>query len=155
MNLIELIKKLPYEIVEIIRRYTYLHQPYLVLNDIKNYYQTRKIASQLYYDAYKDNFDNCPNDDILWFSNDILIYMNKRQPIMFGYVAKYYDIMLRSYNINSIPKVIKYTDYLEKHNPQKEINVYWGLLYPNERIEMLSMFYSPQQIENVSKRFNF
>jgi len=81
--------------------------------------------------------------------------MNKRQPIMFGYVAKYYDIMLRSYNINSIPKVIKYTDYLEKHNPQKEINVYWGLLYPNERIEMLSMFYSPQQIENVSKRFNF
>ena len=155
MNLIELIKKLPYEIVEIIRRYTYLHQQYPILNDITNYYQTRKIASKLYYDAYKDNFENCPNDDIIWFSNDIIIYMNKRQPTMFGYIRKYYDIMLRSYVMNTIPKVIKYSDYLENNKPQKEINVFWGLLYPTERIEMLNMFYSPQQIENVSKVLNF
>ena len=58
IKLTTLIKKLPYEIIEIIRRFTYLHQSHYLLSDITNYYQTKKIALVLYYDSYKDNLEN-------------------------------------------------------------------------------------------------
>ena len=153
-SLIELrsfIKILPYEIIEIIRRFTYLHQSSHLLSDITNYYQTKKIALLLYYESYKDNLENIPNDDLNWFVNDIIIYMNNRQPTMFGYVPKYYDIMFRSYTMDAFPKIIKYSDYISKGKVKKEMNVFWGLLTPKERKEMIKMFYSPQKIELASR----
>ena len=149
MNLIQLIHRLPNEIVNIIRRMTYLKQNRFILEDVKNYYKTKYIASKLYYDAYKDNFDNNPEDDINWFANDIIIYMNLRQPTMFGYVKKYYDIMFRSILFNTISEIDSYAYYIQDISPKKEINFYWGLLKPHERNEMIKMFYSPEKIKNV------
>lgn len=151
IKLTTLIKKLPYEIIEIIRRFTYLHQSHYLLSDITNYYQTKKIALVLYYDSYKDNLENCPNDDLNWFANDIIIYMNNRQPTMFGYVPKYYDIMYRSYVMDTFSKIIKYSECISNGKVIKEINVFWGLLTPKERKEMIKMFYSPQKIELASR----
>ena len=42
MNLQELIEKLPYELVEIIRRYTYLTQNKELLLDIRDYNYSKK-----------------------------------------------------------------------------------------------------------------
>lgn len=151
MNLQELIKQLPYELIEIIRKYTYRFQNKELLLDIRDYNYSKKLVLQLYYTRFIHDIENEANSDKNWLSNDIDRYLNEDQATMFGLTDKYYNTLLRLYTFKTPLSIDKfYVKKLQNYPINKEINIAWGLLTPIERKEMMNMFYNKEEI-NISK----
>lgn len=142
MNLQELINNLPLELIYKIMSYILKPQPKFLLEDIKNYYESKKIG----YLLYSNRFEEEPGQIANWFANDICSYMNCEMASMYGYVEKYYDIFFRLKQLVSKQDILSYTFHLEKDKVEREINVKWALLLPKERMEMIKTYYTKEEI---------
>lgn len=136
------LNKLPIEIYEFIRRLTYLKQNKILLEDIEDFNSSLQIAKNLYYNHFKTNYDFEPNADINSLSNDIDFYLNDNQPLIQGYIDKYYKLLLRLKYfeiINNDKKKLmeKYIIFLTIRNVKTHVRFLWGLMKPNERNDML------------------
>jgi hypothetical protein len=114
----DLIKKLPKEILYLkIIPLSYNIQPSSLLLDIKNFYETKKIISNLYYIKYKYLLDNEINADKYWLINDIILF------IKFNKTYDQFKILYILYNkfciINKCPKI--------------QFNIFWSKLNIIER----------------------
>jgi len=109
--------------------------PTKLMEDIRNFYNTKKNGLQ----KYKQKYDNKP-DSIAYFTNDICGYMNEYNAIMNGCVPKFYYTFRRLYQNKDKDDIaiVKYWFSLLKKTPSAELNILWGLLKPSERDEFLS-----------------
>ena len=139
MNLYQLIYLLPLELVEKIRKLTYMPQSINLTHDIRNYYKSKKILYDIYYDTYNCSplIGTIPLKE--WIFNDLELYFNSYRYSIYGYINKYYTILMRSIVLNNRNEVNKFTTntYKIDSNITTNINIFWGLLLPSERNDML------------------
>jgi hypothetical protein len=132
-----LLHKLPRDIVDHIIPYTYNTQNKKLLEDIQNYYDTKQAILMLYEESWKQESDNPDISDYYpneWLINDIYAYSNNYYPGMYGFVKSFYNIFRRCLFLKKIKDIEKYVSKLEKKPSNTQINIFWGLFTPEERM---------------------
>ena len=133
-----LLYKLPFDIVQhYIIPYTYSTQNKKLMDDIKNYYDTKHAILVLYEESWKQELDNPDISDYHaneWLINDIFAYSNNYYPAAYGFVKSFYNIFRRCMLLKKIKDIEKYVSRLEKKQVNTQINIFWGLFTPEERM---------------------
>lgn len=144
-----LFEKLPRDIVRHIIPYTYSTQNKKLLDDIKNYYDTKPAIIVLYDEYWKKNLDDPDYSEhhaYDWLINDLFAYSNDYYPGMYGFVKSFYNIFRRCLFLKKIKEINKYVSKLEKKSTITQINIFWGLFTPEERmlfcIEKMNIFHN-------------
>ena len=142
MNLQELLVELPLELIYKIMSYILKPQPKELMEDIRNYHFYKDLGLKIYKNRFnEEEYKN-------WFTNDIGGYLNEDKAIMNGLVDKFYDTFRRLYQLRDKEKkniVYCYLSYVKK-SADSELNFLWGLMKPNERIEMIKKNCSKEEI---------
>jgi len=139
----EIIQKLPEDVMRYIIPYTYAVQPKELLEDIRSYYVTLKKAKDIYkryWNVKEENECNCcgvSNEDIDWLINDIFGFMNEDVATMIAFVPNFCDLWLRCLRLYSYEQVLEYMKVFEKKSSITQVNMIWGLMKPNERMEFV------------------
>jgi len=132
-----LLHKLPVDIVRHhIIPYTYNTQNKKLLDDIQNYYDTKQAIIVLYNESWKkylDDPDISEYESNEWLINDLFAYSNNYYPGMYGFVKSFYNIFRRLF-LKKIKDIEKYVSKLEKKPTNTQINIFWGLFTPEERM---------------------
>jgi len=132
------LQSLPEEIKNHIISYTYSPQSLKLMEDVQNYVSSKNIVQTLYYNRWNHTFFYEEQADHNWLYNDLIGYMNEGQATMFGYRARFHDILSRNYSINLNSEL--YRKFLRKQYSEcvkPTNNLLWGLLKVEERNEFL------------------
>ena len=129
--------RLPNEIILRIISYTYSLQDKTLLNDIVNYTESKTKMFNLYHQRWIIEMSEQEPEDKNWLINDIIAYANNYQATMYGYVDKFYNIFKRNIFLQTNEQIRKYVFKLQGSHVNKEINIYLGLLTPNERNDVI------------------
>lgn len=133
-----LLDKLPFEVIHNhIIPYTYSTQNKKLLDDILNYYDTKNAILVLYDEAWKQNQDDPDYSEYYanqWLVNDLFAYSNNYYTGMYGFVKAFYNIFRRFLFLKKIKDINKYVSKLEKKPTNVQINIFWGLFNPEERM---------------------
>ena len=142
INVREIIKKLPDDIVRYILPFTYSCQTPKLIEDLQSFYSDRKLVRNYYYHKWLIFLDNSPFEDQEWMDNDIIIYANQNLPTMHGYHYHFYGLCSRFFSLDSQEKKQRFIDaILQNHvKPMRCFNVIWGILIPSERLEFIRRF---------------
>jgi hypothetical protein len=124
--------KLPNELIFKILSYTYEHQPKILLQDIRDFYESKQTIDAMYSEKWSRFVNEDPRD---WIINDIFIFMNDNIPTMFGYCKKCQDIINRNLFVKNVDNFILHSEI--KH-VDSQINIFLGLLTVQERKEFIS-----------------
>lgn len=139
----DFIHKLPLDIVLYILPYTYKPQKKELLEDIRNYYETKNELFSLYHQLYIIENGDVEPEDKNWLENDLIAYTNDYVATMFGFVEKHYNIFQRNIFLHGSSleetkeNIDRYVMGLDSHQVTFSINIYLGLLKPNERDEFI------------------
>ena len=138
-DLHKFISELPNELMLIIRRLTYKPKEPILLQDISHFFKSKSLALTLYHEKYKHTYEQEPKARDNWFINDIECYCNDYRALMHGFLDRYYNILSRSIVFDTKDKIIHYigNTYNKNYSLETVINIYWGLLKPKERIQVL------------------
>jgi hypothetical protein len=134
----ELIDKLPMDIIHHIIPYTYNFQKKDLLDDIKNYTESKTILSNYYYNYWIIFIQSQEPQDKYWLVNDLFAYANNYNPSMYGYVEEFYNIFKRNTFLQSNQDIDRYILNLEKKDVTTQINVFLGMLTPNQRNDIIT-----------------
>lgn len=135
----EMIAKLPMDIILHIIPYTYNFQKKHLLDDIKSYSESKKILFNYYYN-YWIIFIQCQEpQDKYWLVNDLFAYTNNYNPTMNGYVEQFYNIFKRNIFLQGNQHIDRYILNLEKKDVTSQINVFLGMLTPEERNDLINL----------------
>jgi hypothetical protein len=135
----EMIAKLPMDIILHIIPYTYNFQKKHLLDDIKSYSESKKILLNYYYN-YWIIFIQCQEpQDKYWLVNDLFAYTNNYNPTMNGYVEQFYNIFKRNIFLQGNQHIDRYILNLEKKDVTSQINVFLGMLKPEERNDLINL----------------
>lgn len=137
--------KLPTEIVNHIISYTYCLQNPELLEDIKNFHQTKKEIIKIYYDWWiiHHKFDEPEHKN--WLINNLYRYTNHYQAAYLGYTDHFYNIWFRYKQLKTKKQVNIFFEKIQQKNVNTEINILWGILTIEER----------NSIIRLEKRFRF
>lgn len=139
--MIELLKRLPLDVVRLIIPYTYEVQDKSLLTDIINYKESKTKLLELYHQFWIiENQMTDPEEDINWLINDIVAYANNYKATMFGYVDHFYNIFLRNKFLLTNTAIDNYVSNLEKKDVSSQINIFLGLLTTKEREDIIEDF---------------
>jgi len=133
----ELIRKLPMELVLQIIPYTYCLQNKTLLHDIKNYTESKTILSNYYYNYWIIFIQSQEPQDKYWLVNDLFAYANNYNPTMNGYDEHFYNIFKRNTFLQSNKDIDRYILNLEKKDVSSQINIFLGMLTPNQRNDII------------------
>jgi len=142
INVREIIRKLPDDIVRYILPFTYSYQTPELIEDIRSFYSDRKMVRDWYHHKWSIYLYHSPSEDIEWMANDIIIYVNHDQATMHGYHPFFYHICSRSFSLDSQEKQHRFIDAILQKSvkPMRCFNVMWGLLIPEERLAFIHQF---------------
>jgi hypothetical protein len=134
------IRKLPQDIVDYIIPYTYQLQNKPLLEDIKNYNETKELILDLYYNYWIVNLEETDPEDKYWFVNDLIGFINNYQATMYGYTDNFYNTFRRNQYLQTCESINSYVSNLETKPVDSQINIFWALLTPKERNEFIVSF---------------
>lgn len=138
------IHSLPLDIILLIIPYTYQLQNKNLLEDIRNYYLSKKTLLDLYYNYWIIMMQSIdPEEDEAWLINDLVAYANNDKATMYGYIDNFYTIFKRNPFLQSNKALNKYIDNLEKKELITQINIFLGLFTIQERKEFF-IFIGPR-----------
>jgi hypothetical protein len=132
--------KLPIELIYIILSYTPQPQSKELTNDIKNFYESKKILLQMYRNYWIFVWQENEPADKEWLINNLYRYSNKNTPTMNGYVDEFYELFFRVFNIRTKEQVNKYITILDNKSLDTQINIFWRLLNLEERNKFIELF---------------
>ena len=114
-HIYELIRMLPADIVHFhIIPYTYMPQSTILLADIKNFVETKKTISEIYYNKNEHLLQYEKHADKEWLVNDVLLFIK---------LNKSRDVYRRIYN-----------EFLfTKKDIHSQFNLFWSTLSTNHR----------------------
>ena len=124
---------LPTEIINHIISYTYSVQHPNLLEDIKNYHETKKEIIKKYYDLWITQHKYPEPYHKNWLINNLYRYINCYQAANIGYTYRFYNIWFRNKNLKTKKDVDKFFKKIQKKDVNTEINILWGLLNNEER----------------------
>ena len=130
------LNQLPTELILIIRAYSYSPQPIEIRNDLISYFESKKTICTIFSLRYRDLMIHEINSDLNWLVSDILCFMNCHRASFYNYQKQFYNIFKRNYMLRNaenhyINKIVNRA--CGKKNIRSQINIYWGLLTPEER----------------------
>lgn len=142
INVREIIRKLPDDIVRYILPFTYSYQTPELIEDIQSFTKDRKTVEDWYRYKWAIYLYNSPSEDVDWMANDIIIYANSDQATMLGYHDRFYNIGSRSFSLDSQEKQHRFIHAIVQNcvKPMRCFNVIWGLLIPEERLVFIRRF---------------
>jgi len=111
---------LPIELIEYIHKFNRQPQPKDLQNDIINFHETKKLMIEFY------------EGDLDLLINDLLGYLNKFVPVMYGYDETF---VKRVKNVDTF--VINVAHIF---NEQKALNSLLAILQPSERVDFIKQF---------------
>ena len=135
----ELITKLPLDIILYIIPYTYHLQNKDLLTDIKSYTETKTLLSNYYYNYWIIFMQSQELQDKYWLINDLFAYANNYNPTMYGYDEQFYNIFKRNTFLQSNEDINRYILNLEKKDVCSQINVFLGMLTPEQRNDLINL----------------
>ncbi len=142
INVREIIRKLPEDIVRYILPFSYSYQSPELQEDIQSFSKDRKTVRYWYYHTFQIRLYTSPFEDQHWMANDIIIYANADQATMNGYHDHFYDLCSRGFSLDSQEKQHRFIDALLERdmNPMRLFNIVWGLLVPDQRRAFIRKF---------------
>jgi hypothetical protein len=138
----EIIRGLPAELVRYIITFTYSCQSPDLLEDIRSFYNDKKKVQVWYYHNFNVRFYMNSTEDQDWMANDIIRYFNEDQATMNGYHDHFFDLCSRFFSLDSQEKQHRFIDAIlePRVKPMRCFNVLWGILLPPERKEFIRGF---------------
>ena len=157
-----MIKFLPQNIKDHILSYHCRSQPNYLLLDIQSFVESKKELERIYYDYFQNYMGefNLPLEDKYWIINDLVRFLNQNVPTMLFYHDLFYEVFERNIYLftrkktslisrlssciisnNQIKKKIidRYIKILDDKDIMTQINLYWGLMTPEERNGMVEL----------------
>jgi hypothetical protein len=113
--------------------YTFTFQSPQLLEDIRDFHESKTSICAMYYDLIVVQLNEMPSEDKLWLINDLISHMNYHQPTINGYIFSFYYIFFRRYGMNTPEKVDRFMEIMENKTPDSQINILWSLMSPLER----------------------
>lgn len=126
--------------IEIVRNYiipyTYCPQPDNLCTDIRSYHKTILNLKQFYSTIFPTLPTTDPGEsDMAWVSNDIIRFLNRDRPTMFG--SNYYKEVYQRIYLNHNKKLPSVTiPSIMGSDNFTDIKVSIGLLLPSERLTL-------------------
>ena len=129
------LNRLPTELIEIIRAYSYYFQPIEIRNDILSYFESKATIRSMFWIRYQDLMPYERNADMNWLVSDVLCYMNRNRASFYKYQDQFYAICKRNYILRNAENdhIQKIVNESRNKNIFFQFNVYWGLLNSDER----------------------
>lgn len=131
------VNKLPLELEEMIRKYTYKPQKSNLLEQIVNFKKYNDLLQKIYFSIYNHELENDSNAVENWIDNDISLFLNENRASMYGYVDKIYDFFSRNIIFNNKEKIEGFLDKVVFLPAKTAINIYIGLITKKEMNEFL------------------
>jgi hypothetical protein len=125
--------KLPTDILNRIITYTYTPQNKNLLEDIRDYYESKAYILSRY--SKKTPFNDDSNME--WIINDIFRFANEWQPSIFGYKNKFVTIWKRHFLIKNYEQFYNHMILFDKFTIHKQINLFLALMTIDERNEFI------------------
>lgn len=118
-----IIKKLPEELMRYILTFTYEFQPFVLLDDIRHYTRSRTLIQELYYQENEWQYPGAGGD---WLQNDLIGFCNEEH-------TTFFDIFTRMFSLKnkSREQILHICNNVFKKS--KKTNITWGLLTIEER----------------------
>lgn len=138
--LLENIRKLPVDVIQMIIVYTYNPQSLTLLRDIENFSSTKKRIHKMYNQYWTIDMMEEENEYKYWMITDIEYYINDYQNTLYEHNEKMYHIFFRNLQLKTVLDVNTYWLILQKKHIHTQINILWGLMNPTERNEIISNF---------------
>ena len=157
-----MIKFLPQNIKDHILSYHCRSQPNYLLLDIESFVESKKELERIYYDYFQNYMGefNLPLEDKYWIINDLVRFLNQNVPTMLFYHDLFYNVFERNIYLftrkktslinrlssciisnNQIKRKVidRYIKILDDKDIMTQINLYWGLMTPEERNGMVEL----------------
>lgn len=157
-----MIKLLPQNIKDHILSYHCRPQPNYLLLDIQSFVDSKKELERIYYDYFQNYMIefNLPLEDKYWIINDLIRFLNQNVPTMICYHDLFYEVFERNIYlftkkktslINRLSSCIisqhqikrkiidRYIKILDDKDIMTQINLYWGVMTPQERNDMVEL----------------
>ena len=133
----EIVKKLPEELRQYILAFTYSFQPFILLNDIRDYTRTRPIIQEWYINRFAWEYPNAEND---WLYNDLIGFCNGHHALMYGYRENYYEILSRLFLLKNktCEQLLPYCRIFRYSS--KTNNIIWGIFTEEERSSFMEYY---------------
>jgi len=132
------IRRLPQDIVEHIIGYTRQYQPLLLRKDIESFTQTKREMIGLYRNYWAVYWAEEMPDYTLRMVNDIICYIHLTIP-RHNYIMNRISLFRKSgERYKSFKEFRQYHRRIQRNGVNTVINVYWGILRPDERISVYS-----------------
>jgi len=130
------IRKLPEDIISHIIGYTHQYQSLYLIEDIRNFHISKKEMTDLYRNYWCNYWQEDPPEERNWMVNDIVLFLHND-------VKRYIKIMSRALvfdkegnRLTSHYQLDQYRRQIDKKSINTEFNIYWGLLTPEERLDV-------------------
>jgi hypothetical protein len=120
---------LPRDIIDMIIPYTYNLQNKIILEDIRNYQESKSQIKKLYYDSWMNYVNSIVLEDREWILQNLFRYANNYDLP----AGDFYKIFLKS----NLSIATRPNANLSKLSVDSQINIYWGLLTPKKRTQMI------------------
>ena len=133
----QIMNVLPMDVVRYIIPYTYNVQNKTLLNDIKNYTETKIKVLLVCSNYFAINDDVAVENELLYTLFDY-IYMTSN-------IHKYIQVFTRNSQLKTRFDVYNYVVNLQKKTVNTQINIIWGLLTQEERNDIIVIFQKKYQ----------
>ena len=131
---LNLLRKLPPELISFIFSYTYTPQLPSLLHNLRDYFQTKQIIYNIYYSTYVSII--VPDKIVV----DIFLFVNRFMPLSDGFSHDMYEIWFRDLQLQTIPEVDTYVNAIIKHRSIPAIfTLFWTMMIPVERVNFIIM----------------
>jgi hypothetical protein len=121
--------KLPDELIFKILSYSYNTQSHELLQDVRSYYLSKKIADRFYYKLWIETMHQPSFEDRNWLINDLGFVIDS-----FRFRNIY---MLRNHSNNQLNDIVV---RLSKRPVNFQINIYWGLMSTEDRSRFIKIY---------------
>ena len=147
---INLLKCLPGEVLSHIITFSYNVQSKILLEDIKDFRESKLIMEMLYFNHFQVLYSNLNVTDYIdWFANDVLCFAYEGLATVNGYAAKFNSKLRRVLKYKSDTQFVKFIYKLSMSSTsRKQINTFWGIFTPDERIEFKNYAYNIYNFHN-------
>ncbi|MBM10157.1 MAG: hypothetical protein CMF69_11390 [Magnetovibrio sp.] len=150
----DIIQKLPEDIMKYIIPYTYSPQPAHLLKDIRNYVSTRQLIKDIYYNNWIKKWGEEQQEDQNWLINDLFGFGNNGMPTMISYIDDFRNLWFRNPQININDDFDRFIIAFNKKQVSTQINMFWGIMTMSERKEFINetliQFADPSIIHNMN-----
>jgi len=127
-----LLLPLPLDIIHMIIPYTYNLQDKTILEDIQNYQDSKVQIKKLYYKSWMSYVNSIVPEDKEWILQNLFRYANNYDLP----TADFYKIFLKS----NLCIATRPNANLSRLPVDSQINIYWGLLTPTQRNQMIESY---------------